>query len=277
MNAASRRLARMSEAQEFNTLLRLMAELRNARSGCPWVLQQDFASVAPFTIEEAYEVADAIGKEDLGALKDELGDLLFQVVFHAQLASEKNAFDIGDVARSICAKLIKRNPHVFGGAAPRTATEQKAAWEDIKEKDRAADGARSLMDGIPAGLPELQRSVKLQRRAARAGFDWDAPGPVVDKLREESAELVEAMTTGTRSEIEEELGDLLFAVTNLARHLRVDPAAALRGANAKFEKRFRDMEMAAGSSEQLKARDLEEMEALWQQVKRSSKQEKSRE
>lgn len=263
----------MTQRHDIPSLLRILEALRDPVTGCPWALQQDFWSIAPHTIEEAYEVADAIQRCDMPGLRNELGDLLLQVAFHACLADEKAAFSFEDVIQSVCEKLISRNPHVFGNGCVGSAKEQSEAWEAIKEEERAHGGATSLMDGIPLGMAELQRSIKLQRRAARVGFDWAAPAPVLEKLREETEELIEAMVSGDRSDIEDELGDLLFVMTNLARQLELDPAAALRRANAKFEQRFRAMERAAGSQERLKAMDLGEMESLWQQVKKSIRRE----
>lgn len=252
---------------DINDLLAIMKKLRDPETGCPWDVQQDFSSIAPYTIEEAYEVADAIQRGNLPELQDELGDLLLQVVFHAQMASEQAVFNFDDVVRSICDKMIRRHPHVFAGAAVGGSTAQSQAWEDAKEQERREQGALSLMDGIPRGMAELQRSVKLQKRAARAGFDWAAPGPVLDKLQEETEEIIEAIASGDPDRIEDELGDMLFVLTNLARQLKVNPAAALRRANAKFEQRFRALEQAAGSREQLDRMGLDEMEALWQQLK----------
>lgn len=263
----------MTQRHDIHTLLSILRALRDPVTGCPWALRQDFSSIAPHTIEEAYEVADAIQRADMPGLRDELGDLMLQVAFHAHLADEKGAFSFEDVVYSICEKLIKRNPHVFGDGRVGNAEAQSGAWETMKQAERKQRGATSLMDGIPVGMAELQRSIKLQKRAAHVGFDWAAPAPVLEKLQEETEELIEAMASGDRSDIEDELGDLLFVMTNLARQLKVDPAAALRGANAKFEQRFRAMERAAGSQERLKAMDLEEMESLWQQVKESLRRE----
>jgi len=253
--------------ETINSLLDIMRLLRDPQRGCPWDLEQDFSTIAPYTIEEAYEVADAIQRGDIEGLRDELGDLLLQVVFHAQMASEKGLFDFEDVVASICEKMIRRHPHVFADAEIPDADAQSIGWEDAKERERMEQGATSLLDGIPRGMAELQRSVKLQKRAARAGFDWPAPEPVLDKLREETGELVEAMREAEQDRIEDELGDLLFVVTNLARKLDVNPASALRRANAKFERRFRALELAAGSPRQLDLMGLNEMEELWQQVK----------
>jgi MazG family protein len=214
-------------------------------------------------------------------LKDELGDLLFQVVFHARMAEEENAFDFNDVVDAVCDKMIRRHPHVFAGdggdggekAGIVNAAEQTEAWEHAKAKEREARGATSLLDGVPRGMAELQRSVKLQKRAARVGFDWGSPEPVLEKFTEEALEMLEAMRSGNQEAMEDELGDLLFVVTNLARQLKIDPAKALRRANTKFELRFRAVEEAAGSRAALEAMSLDEMENLWQQVKRRRREE----
>lgn len=252
-------------------LLKIMQRLRDPDSGCPWDLEQDFASIAPYTIEEAYEVADAIehgGPEDL---RDELGDLLLQVVFHAQMAAEKTWFTFADVERSISDKMERRHPHVFSSATVDSAAAQTIAWEDSKAAERKAAGMDSLMDGVATGLPEWLRAKKLQKRAAQAGFDWDGPEPVLDKLSEEQREVVEAMASGDRDAMEDELGDLLFAAVNLARQLKLDPGVALRRANSKFEARFRAMEALAGGSEAFARLDIAAQETLWQKVKSSTK------
>jgi ATP diphosphatase len=254
-----------------------MTQLRDPQSGCPWDREQDFSTIAPYTIEEAYEVADAIQRESMDELKDELGDLLFQVVFHARLASEIEAFDFDDVVAAICDKMVRRHPHVFarevdGDAEMMDATLQTEAWEHAKAKERDARGAQSLLDDVPRGMAELQRAIKLQKRAARVGFDWGSPEPVMEKFTEEALEMLEAMQSGSFEEMEDELGDLLFVVANLARQLKIDPARALRRANAKFELRFRALEGAAGSRQALDQMDLNEMETLWQQVKRQQRE-----
>ncbi len=246
-----------------------MDRLRDPETGCPWDREQDFSTIAPYTIEEAYEVADAIQRGRMDELKDELGDLLFQVVFHARMASEEGEFDFSDVVESVCDKMIRRHPHVFGGgdSAELDAAAQTEAWERTKAEERVARGAESLLDDVPRGMAELQRAIKLQKRAAQVGFDWESPRPVMEKFAEESLEMLDAMQSGNFEEMEDELGDLLFVVANLARQLKIDPARALRRANAKFELRFRAIEDAVGSREALHEMDLDEMEALWQQVK----------
>ena len=249
-----------------------MAQLRDPETGCPWDREQDFASIAPYTIEEAYEVADAIQRGSMDELKDELGDLLLQVVFHARMADEQSAFDFDDVVAAICDKMVRRHPHVFaqeggGRAEVADAAAQTEAWEHAKAQEREAGGAQSLLDGVPRGMAELQRAVKLQKRAARVGFDWSSPEPVMEKFTEEALEMLEAMQSGNLEAMEDELGDLLFVVTNLARQLKIDPARALRRANAKFELRFRAVEKEAGSQEALESMPLDEMEKLWQQTK----------
>ncbi len=268
-------LNRPPEPRDIRELLDIMARLRNPDGGCPWDLEQDFASIAPYTIEEAYEVADAIDRGDLGDLKDELGDLLLQVVFHAQMAQEQGAFAFPDVVAAICDKMIRRHPHVFGEDSFEDAEAQTRNWEAIKQAERAAAGNAdaSALAGISRGLPEWQRAVKLQSRAARVGFDWPGPAPVIDKLHEEigevQAELAQGDVVANHDRLEDEIGDLLFVAANLARHAKVDPGAALRRANLKFERRFRAMEMLAGErSEALRDLSLEQQEALWQQAKR---------
>ncbi|MTI74456.1 MAG: nucleoside triphosphate pyrophosphohydrolase [Stenotrophomonas sp.] len=252
-----------------------MARLRDPQGGCPWDLQQDFSSIAPYTIEEAYEVADAIDRNDLAGLKDELGDLLLQVVFHAQMASEQGAFAFADVVAAISTKLLRRHPHVFGDARADDAGQVLENWEQIKQRERAdaGDTDDSALAGIARGLPEWQRALKLQKRAARTGFDWPDVAPVLDKLREEvdevQAEFESAAHPGRHARLEDEIGDLLFVCANLARHARVDPGSALRRANLKFERRFRAMEaLAAARGQVMSALDLEQQEALWQAVKR---------
>src|SRR5271165_1126912 len=252
-------------------LLGIMARLR-AVDGCPWDREQTFASIAPYTIEEAYEVADAAERGDLRHLKDELGDLLFQVVFHAQMASETGQFDFDAVAGAICDKLLRRHPHVFGASGPLTPAEQSAAWEDIKAAERgaAADAEHSHLDGVPRALPALLRACKLSKRAARVGFDFEHASQTADKVAEELLEVREAAEAPAPSqEIFEEIGDLLFAAANLARKLDVDAESALRAANAKFERRFRAMEsLAAQRGEEFAGLNLAAQERLWQEVKR---------
>ena len=264
---------------QLDRLLKIMARLR-APDGCPWDRDQSFASIAPYTIEEAYEVADAIERGDMNHLKDELGDLLFQVVFHSQLAAEQRAFDFEAVAAAISEKLERRHPHVFAAGGAVTAAQQGAQWEDIKARERehrsTASGVThpSHLDGVPNALPALMRAYKLSKRAARAGFDFEHPSQTADKVAEELAEVREAADNNPQSqasqEIIEEIGDLLFAAANLARKLDVDAEAALRAANGKFERRFRGMErLARERGLVFAALDLGEQEALWQSVKRS--------
>jgi ATP diphosphatase len=244
----------------------IMARLRNPDGGCPWDLEQDFRSIAPYTIEEAYEVADAIERGDLGDLKDELGDLLLQVVFHSRMAEEQGVFDLDDVAGAICDKMLRRHPHVFGNGEAGDADEVLRNWDQIKQAERAASGDNdpSLLAGIPRGLPEWQRAQKLQKRAARIGFDWPDAATVLGKLDEELLELKAELGSGDRARIEDELGDVLFVLTNLARKLGVDSGQALRRANAKFERRFRWMEQEAVRRGQVLERaDLDAQEALW--------------
>ena len=247
--------------------LDIMAALRDPDTGCPWDIEQDFSSIAPYTIEEAYEVADAISRGDMSALRDELGDLLFQVIFHAQMAAEAGLFDIADVAEGLNCKMERRHPHVFGDSRIEDADAQTRAWEQMKARERAGRGQSGLLDDIPKGMAELQRAVKLQKRAGRVGFDWASPGPVLEKFDEELDEMREAMTSGDTDQMEDELGDLLFVACNLARQLRIDPGRALRRANLKFETRFRAMENRVGGPEALNGMNLEDQEALWQAVK----------
>jgi MazG family protein len=262
-------------AQAYLRLIEVMARLRNPQSGCAWDLEQNFSTIAPYTIEEAYEVADAIERRDMADLKEELGDLLFQVVFHSQMASEAGAFDIGDVTHAIAEKMVRRHPHVFETPDGRSADEQTHAWERIKAEERARKTrsvTTSALDGVALSLPALLRAEKLQKRAARVGFDWSEAGPIFDKLDEETQEVREAIASGIRDHIEDELGDLLFVAANLSRRLEVDPEQALRRANAKFERRFRAMEAAALSDGVIFAElALDEQEAYWQQVKRAER------
>lgn len=264
----------------LDDLLAIMARLRDPERGCPWDVQQDFASIAPYTIEEAYEVADAIDRQDWPDLRDELGDLLLQVVFHAQMASERGLFDFADVAHSISDKMIRRHPHVFGDVSYDDLDAQKAAWEAIKAEERAAKGEThddSALAGVSRGLPEWKRAQKLQERAARTGFDWPDPNPVLDKLAEEIEEVRAEFAAGAdKTRLQDEIGDVAFVLVNLARHAGVDFSQALRHANAKFERRFRRMETLAGASGQpLTARDLEAQEALWNEVKREERRSQS--
>ena len=248
-----------------------MARLRDPKSGCPWDVAQTFKTIAPYTIEEAYEVAEAIETADMAALKDELGDLLLQVVFHARMAEEADAFGFEDIAEAIADKMVRRHPHVFGEASTGSTEAQTAAWEEQKAGERQAKGAASALDGVGLGLPALSRAAKLQRRAARVGFDWETIAPIFDKLDEEIAELRQALNEGS-ARIEEEIGDLLFTVTNLARHLATDPEQALRGACRKFERRFRAVEARmTAAGKKLGAASLDEMEAAWQQTKADTK------
>ena len=253
-------------------LVEIMQRLRDPENGCPWDVEQDFSTIAPFTIEEAYEVADAIARDDMTDLKDELGDLLFQVVFHAQMAKEQGSFDFDDVHQAVCDKMLRRHPHVFAGLEIKDATHQTQVWEVYKTEERKHKGEHSLMDGIPAGMAELQRSVKIQKRAGKVGFDWAAHGPVLDKFDEELVEMREAIASGDRDAMEDELGDLLFVATNLARQLDIDPGTALRRGNAKFERRFRAMEDAVGGHDGLEGMGLDAMEELWQKIKKTTDQ-----
>jgi ATP diphosphatase len=248
-------------------LLLIMARLRGP-DGCPWDREQDFASIAPYTIEEAFEVADAVERQDLVALQDELGDLLLQVVFHSRMAEEQGAFDFAAVARTIGQKMIRRHPHVFSDAEMRDTAEQNEAWEQQKEAERAARQEIGTLAGLPRNLPALVRATKLTRRAARIGFDWPDAEAVLDKLTEETAELRAELAAGQRDRLADELGDMLFVLANLARKLDLDAEACLRGANAKFERRFRGMEAAAAADgTALADHDLDRMEDYWRRVK----------
>ena len=254
---------------DIKKLLEVMRTLRDEANGCPWDVEQNFATIAPFTVEEAYEVADAIAREDMSALRDELGDLLFQVVFHAQMASEAGEFDFDDVVAAICEKMIRRHPHVFGSDAERAAGVKDGSWERIKTRERAAATDKSAMAGVANALPALKRAQKLGERASAVGFDWDDRDGVRDKIHEELEELEEAVGSRESSHIDEEFGDLVFAVVNLARHLNVDPEQALSGANRKFERRFRDMEQAiTASGKQLEKQSLAQLEQEWRAAKR---------
>ena len=259
-------------------LLAIMARLRDPERGCPWDVKQTFATIAPYTVEEAYEVADAIDRNDLAELRDELGDLLLQVVFHARMAQEQGAFAFADVVAAINDKMVRRHPHVFAGASVEDAEAQTAAWEAQKRQERAARGETdaSALAGIARGLPEWQRAVKLQKRAASVGFDWPGIDPVLAKLHEEIDEVRAEFTAvangepGAHARLEEEIGDLLFVAANVARHGKVDVGAALRRANLKFERRFRAMEaLAAAEVGGLSALSLEEQDGYWERVKRN--------
>jgi ATP diphosphatase len=273
-------------SDDIAALLAIMARLRTPGEGCPWDLEQDFASIAPYTIEEAYEVADAIARGDLADLKDELGDLLLQVVFHARMAEEQRAFAFADVVRAITAKLIRRHPHVFGNSGNLTPDEVKGLWDRIKAEEKrmkAEERSRlglpqpqppGVLSGIPPALPALTRALKLQDKAAKVGFDWNDVGAVIAKIAEEAGEIAEARQSGAGDEaVAGEIGDLLFAVVNLARHLRVDPEAALRSTNAKFERRFASIEAALAERGMTPAEaSLAEMDALWNAAKAAERQ-----
>lgn len=257
-------------------LLEIMRRLRDPDAGCPWDIEQDFSTIAPYTIEEAYEVADAIEREAWEELRGELGDLLFQSVFHAQMAEEKGLFSFHDVAKTMSDKMVARHPHVFGSESrDKSADQQTEDWETIKAQERAAKDRGGVLDDVALGLPALLRAVKLQKRAARVGFDWPEIGEVLDKVTEETREVIEARDTLTHDELTEEVGDLLFVLANVARHLGVEPEAALRGANAKFVRRFGGIEAElAKSGKRPEDSDLEEMDALWNEMKRREKVEK---
>jgi ATP diphosphatase len=261
-------------SRDIARLLEIMAALRTPGSGCPWDLAQSFATIAPYTLEEAYEVADAIARADLAGLKDELGDLLLQVVFHARMAEEQGAFDFGGVVEGITAKLIRRHPHVFADAQGRTAEAVKGLWERIKADEKAARGeaAEGALTGVPLALPALTRALKLQEKAGRVGFDWNDARAVLAKIREEADEIEAALDAGARGEAAAEIGDLLFALVNLARHLDADPEAVLRTTNAKFERRFAAIESAlAARGKTPKEATLAEMDALWDEAKAAEK------
>ena len=254
-------------------LLEIMRRLRDPDTGCPWDIEQSFATIAPYTIEEAYEVADAIERQAWGELKGELGDLLFQSVFHAQMAREAGLFTFDEVADTMSDKMVARHPHVFGDESrDKSADQQTVDWETIKAAERAENAQQGTLDGVAVGLPALLRALKLQKRAARVGFDWPSTDQVLDKIVEEAREINEARDTLTEAEIFEEFGDLLFVITNLARHLKIDPESALRAANAKFTRRFERVESllkARGKTPQQS--DLTEMDALWDAVKAEEK------
>jgi ATP diphosphatase len=272
----------MTPSRDISCLLDIMARLRTPGSGCPWDLEQNFATIAPYTIEEAYEVADAIARGDLNDLRDELGDLLLQVVFHARMAEEQHAFSFGEVVEAITAKMIRRHPHVFADTDGKlTPSDVKGAWDRIKAEEKAERAARrpegdashkSLLSSVKAGQPALSRAMQLQRRASSVGFDWNDPRAVLHKIREEADEIEAALDRGDAGELAEETGDLLFAVVNLARHVGADPEMALRGANAKFERRFAYIERAlAARGRPLEQASLDEMDALWNEAKGEEK------
>lgn len=263
-----------AKARGIDRLLEVMARLRDPQSGCPWDIEQTFETIAPYTIEEAYEVADAIARQDWAELKGELGDLLLQVAYYTQMGHEQGLFDFDDVAGAIADKMIERHPHVFGDQDVESAGAQTQAWEDTKAAERSARAAKrgevaSVLDNVPLGFPALTRALKLQKRATRIGFDWKELPPIRAKLDEELAELDREVAREEPDRIEDELGDVLFCVVNYARRLGIDPEAALRRTNAKFEGRFRQMEHMAG--EKAAAMSLDELEALWQRAKESER------
>jgi len=260
-------------ARPMERLIEIMARLRDPDTGCPWDIEQDFATIAPYTIEEAYEVADAITRADWPELEGELGDLLLQTVYHTQMGTEAGLFDFASVANGVSDKMIARHPHIFGEETrDKSAAQQTADWEKIKAAERAGKAQGGTLDGVAIGLPALMRAVKLQKRAARVGFDWPSTDQVLDKIVEEAAEVVEARDTLGHAALAEEMGDLLFVMANLARHLKVDPEEALRAANAKFTRRFERVEaLLAEGGKTPDQSDLEEMDALWDQAKREEK------
>lgn len=267
---------RVASADAFRELIDIMAQLRTPNTGCPWDVEQTFETIYPYTIEEAYEVADAIERQSMPDLKEELGDLLFQVMFHSQMAAEAGHFTVEHVVQSICEKMNRRHPHVFSGGDDRTSDEQTIAWDALKAKERAAkagdDNPPSALDGVAMALPALQRAEKLQKRAGRVGFDWPSADDVFEKLDEELAEVKDAIAEGDQEHLEEEIGDLLFVAANLARKLSIDPEHALRKGNAKFERRFKAMEALAKQNDQdFDALDINAQEALWQAVKQAEK------
>ncbi len=274
----------MKPSREIGALLEIMAALRTPATGCPWDLEQNFSTIAPFTIEEAYEVADAIERGDMADLRDELGDLLLQVVFHARLAQEAGHFDFGGVVEAITAKLIRRHPHVFAGARDLSPAEVKALWRRIKTQEKldraqarrnagAPEPPAGALAGAPLALPALTRAVKLQEKAGEVGFDWRDAKAVLAKLREETLEIEEALAAGDAQGVKDEVGDLLFVVANLARHLSVDPEGALRGANAKFARRFAHIEARLGQQgRRPEDASLEVLDALWDEAKREERE-----
>jgi len=264
---------RVTPSRDLRRLLDIMVALRTPGSGCPWDLEQNFATIAPYTIEEAYEVADAIARGDLADLRDELGDLLLQVVFHARLAEEQGAFDFGGVVEAITTKMIRRHPHVFGEARNLTPDQVKALWGEIKAAEkRAKPSPKGALSGVPVAMPALTRALKLQEKASKVGFDWNDARAVLAKIREEIDEVEAELDAGRPDLAEAELGDLMFVVVNLARHLKAEPEAALRGANAKFERRFAYIEAAlAAAGRKPEQATLAEMDALWDEAKRREK------
>lgn len=269
----------MQPSRDIARLIDIMAALRDPQTGCAWDVRQTFETIAPYTLEEAHEVADAIARGDREDLRDELGDLLLQVVFHAQMADEEGSFDFGGVVEAITTKLIRRHPHVFGALENRDPEAIKRLWDEIKStekqerRERRGGAEPGLLDEIPAGLPALMRADKLTRRAAKVGFDWPDPEQVLAKVGEEFEEVGEAMAEGNEADIAEEIGDLLFAAANLARHHDIDPEAALQAANAKFMRRFKAIEdTLAREGRSLEDADIDEMEAIWQRSKQAEKQ-----
>jgi ATP diphosphatase len=265
----------LKPTRDIARLIEIMAALRDPGSGCPWDLEQNFKTIAPYTVEEAYEVADAIARGDLADLKDELGDLLLQVVYHARLAQEEGAFDFGDVVESITAKMIRRHPHVFADADGRTAQAVKGMWERIKAEEKAErreKAEESALAGVPVALPALTRALKLQEKASRVGFDWNDPRAVLAKIREEADEIEAELELADRAPAAAEVGDLLFAVVNLARHIGADPEDILRATNRKFERRFAAIERALAARGKRPAEStLAEMDALWDAAKEAEK------
>ena len=271
----------MEPSKDISRLIEIMAALRHPETGCPWDVEQDFESIKPYTIEEAYEVADAIERGDIDDLADELGDLLLQVVFHARMAEESGGFAFGDVVYSITRKMIRRHPHVFAVSDADTAEGVRVQWEHIKAEEKAEraerraarglsdENAESLLDGVPRALPALMEAIKLQQKAARVDFDWNEAEPVLDKIEEELAELRDALKANRTDKVRDEFGDLLFALVNLGRHVQADPETALRATNTKFRKRFAHVERAlAQAGDDVQDASLERMEELWQEAKR---------